>query len=162
LVWQVVAARLRPALEELPNFAEISTIFPFSDDQVMRVARTEPTLRDMLQQFRHLFDHLVFGGASPTAFETGADPAPSSEARELPSPAAVPPSVKAVTVVETPAEPTPEETARLKQLFQQLPDPHAWSVEIPGEADATRQPPPVAQPWTGTDASEATTEPSKE
>ena len=36
-------------------------IFPFADEQVTRIARTEPTLRDMLQQFRHLFDHLVYG-----------------------------------------------------------------------------------------------------
>ena len=25
------------------------------------MARTEPTLRDMLQQFRHQFDHVVYG-----------------------------------------------------------------------------------------------------
>ena len=31
----------------------------------MRIARTEPTLRDMLQQFRHLFDHVVYGEATP-------------------------------------------------------------------------------------------------
>ena len=30
-----------------------------------RIARTEPTLRDMLQQFRHLFDHLVYGADEP-------------------------------------------------------------------------------------------------
>ena len=62
LVRQVVEARLRPALEELPDAAELSPIFPFTDEQVSRIARTEPTLRDMLQQFRHLFDHVVFGG----------------------------------------------------------------------------------------------------
>jgi hypothetical protein len=62
LVRQVVEARLRPTLDELPDVAELSPIFPFADDQVIRVARTEPTLRDMLQQFRHLFDHVVFGG----------------------------------------------------------------------------------------------------
>lgn len=61
LVRQVVEARLRPTLDELPDAADLSPIFPFTDDQVIRIARTEPTLRDMLQQFRHLFDHLVFG-----------------------------------------------------------------------------------------------------
>src|SRR5207237_7308598 len=61
LVRRVVEARLRPALEELPDFADLPAIFPFTDEQVERVARTEPTLRDMLQQYRHLFDHLVFG-----------------------------------------------------------------------------------------------------
>jgi hypothetical protein len=38
-----------------------SPIYPFTDEQVVRIARTEPTLRDMLQQFRRLFDHLIYG-----------------------------------------------------------------------------------------------------
>jgi hypothetical protein len=62
LVRQVVEARLRPTLEELPDAADLPPIFPFTDEQVIRIARTEPTLRDMLVQFRHLFDHVVFGG----------------------------------------------------------------------------------------------------
>ena len=61
LVRRVVEARLRPALEQSPDFAELPPIFPFTPEQIERVARTEPTLRDMLQQFRHLFDHVVFG-----------------------------------------------------------------------------------------------------
>lgn len=61
LVRRVVEARLRPTLEELPDFTELPTIFPFNEEQIERIARTEPTLRDMLQQFRHLFDHLVYG-----------------------------------------------------------------------------------------------------
>jgi hypothetical protein len=61
LVRRVVEARLRPCLEELPADEAASEIAPFADDQVMRVAHTEPTLRDMLQQFRHLFDHIVYG-----------------------------------------------------------------------------------------------------
>ena len=60
LVRRVVEARLRPALEQLPDFGELPPLYPFNDEQVERVARTEPTLRDMLQQFRHLFDRLVF------------------------------------------------------------------------------------------------------
>jgi hypothetical protein len=64
LVVRVVEARLRPALEELPDFGELPALYPFTEEQVMRVARTEPTLRDMLQQFRHLFDHVVYGEAS--------------------------------------------------------------------------------------------------
>src|SRR5262249_52632 len=60
-VRRIVAARLRPALEELPDSADLPPTFPFTDEQILRVARTEPTLRDMLQQFRHLFDHLVYG-----------------------------------------------------------------------------------------------------
>jgi hypothetical protein len=58
LVRRVVEARLRGAID--PG-DEVPEIFPFTDEQIFRIARTEPTLRDMLQQFRHLFDHLVYG-----------------------------------------------------------------------------------------------------
>ncbi len=62
LVRRVVEARLRPCLGELPPGGEpVPEIYPFVDEQVTRIARTEPTLRDMLQQFRHLFDHVVYG-----------------------------------------------------------------------------------------------------
>jgi hypothetical protein len=61
LVRRVVEARLRPCLGELPKGEPVPEIFPFGDEQVMRIARTEPTLRDMLQQFRHLFDHIIYG-----------------------------------------------------------------------------------------------------
>jgi hypothetical protein len=60
LVKCVVAARMRPALTEVPSHVELNETYPFTDDQIQRIARTEPTLRDMLQQFRHLFDHIVF------------------------------------------------------------------------------------------------------
>ncbi len=96
LVTRVVEARLRPALEELPDFAELPAIFPFTPEQVERIARTEPTLRDMLQQFRHLFDHIVFG--DPAAVE---DKGQKTEDR-LPT-MELPPGVKSVMVVETPA-----------------------------------------------------------
>jgi hypothetical protein len=61
LVRRVVEARLAPALNSLPGREQLPDIFPFTEEQVARVARTEPTLRDMLQQFRHLFDHLIYG-----------------------------------------------------------------------------------------------------
>ena len=61
LVRRVVEARLRPCLDELPEGESDSDIAPFADEQVMRIAATEPTLRDMLQQFRHLFDHVIYG-----------------------------------------------------------------------------------------------------
>ena len=61
LVRRVVEARLRPCLDELPADEPATEITPFADDQVMRIAATEPTLRDMLQQFRHLFDHVIYG-----------------------------------------------------------------------------------------------------
>ena len=61
LVHDVVVARLRPVLDELPRSEQYGELHPFTSDQVERVARTESTLRDMLQQFRHLFDHLIYG-----------------------------------------------------------------------------------------------------
>src|SRR4029077_1487562 len=60
LVRRVVEARLRPAYDDAPD-GGLSDVFPFNDEQIIRIAKTEPTLRDMLQQFRHLFDHLVYG-----------------------------------------------------------------------------------------------------
>src|SRR5262249_16980490 len=63
LVRRVVEARLRPALEEMPEAGQVPPLFPFTPEQVERIAATEPTLRDMLQQCRHLFDHLVYGEA---------------------------------------------------------------------------------------------------
>ncbi len=102
LVRRVVEARLKPCLDELQGAGELSSIYPFTEEQVDRIARTEPTLRDMLQQFRHLFDHLVYGEPDVPA---AAQPA---EVRPLPAPEA-PPQVKSVMVVETPAAPVPGE-----------------------------------------------------
>jgi hypothetical protein len=96
LVRRVVAARLRPALEELPDFAELPPSFPFQEEQVVRIARTEPTLRDMLQQFRQLFDHLIYGGAAGPAAEPEATPH-----RGRMTPDQLPVSIKSVVVVET-------------------------------------------------------------
>lgn len=59
LVRRVVEARLRPVLDQMPNPDGVSDIYPFTDEQIAQAARTEPTLRDMLQQFRHLYDHMV-------------------------------------------------------------------------------------------------------
>jgi hypothetical protein len=61
LVHRVVEARLAHVLNQIHERDAVADIFPFTADQVERVARTEPTLRDMLQQFRHLFDHVVYG-----------------------------------------------------------------------------------------------------
>jgi hypothetical protein len=129
LVWQVVAARMRPALEELPDFAELPAIFPFRDEQVTRVARTEPTLRDMLQQFRHLFDHIVYGEALPAGPEAAPGdkppapekPIPPAAANRLPLPE-VPAAIKSVVVVETPASGQPAAAGagpNLAELWEQ-------------------------------------------
>jgi hypothetical protein len=102
LVRRIVEARLRPALEELPDFADLPPIHPFTEEHIERIARTEPTLRDMLQQFRHLFDHVIYGGAPVTAVDA-ADRA-GGKASALPlSKTMLPPSVKSVVVVETSA-----------------------------------------------------------
>jgi hypothetical protein len=92
LAMRVVEARLRPSLEELPDLARDCSIFPFTEEQVLNVARTEPTLRDMLQQYRHLFDHLVYGT------EEAVPPSPVD--RLPPEESAI--KVKSVVIVETP------------------------------------------------------------
>ena len=110
LVRIVVEARLRPALEQFPDFADLPPIFPFTPEQIERIARTEPTLRDMLQQFRHQFDHVVFGGNDErraSATEPYLEPTapvnrlPVAEvfAPPLAVPAELPPEVKSVVVV---------------------------------------------------------------
>jgi hypothetical protein len=123
MVWQVVAARLRPALEEVPDFQQLSGVFPFNEEQVNRIAKTEPTLRDMLQQFRHLFDHLAFGQNNATAaYET--TPLPEG-ARELPPPEKVPVEIKDVAIVETPVEAPIAEPAFYKPANDEVPQPPA-------------------------------------
>jgi hypothetical protein len=91
LVGQVVKARLSSVHAALPDGDSLPAFYPFQQEQVEQIARTEPTLRDMLQQFRHLFDHLVFGAVQKTAYDDEALAKPST------------PTIKSVTVVETPA-----------------------------------------------------------
>src|SRR4029077_14322296 len=38
LVMRVVEARLRPGLEELPDFTDLPRIWPFTEEQVLRIA----------------------------------------------------------------------------------------------------------------------------
>ncbi len=96
LVRRVVEQRLRPSLEELPDSDQLTAIFPFTDEQIDRIARTEPTLRDMLQQFRHLFDHLIYG---TEVEERGTRPSEPAAAPRLP--VEEPAKVKSVVVVQT-------------------------------------------------------------
>jgi hypothetical protein len=111
LVRRIVEARLRPALEKLTDGADLSPIFPFTEEQIALVARTEPTLRDMLQQFRHLFDRVVYGTEDDKATrrqgdKTAEETSPTSEER-IPVIADLPPEVKSVIVVESsPASPS--------------------------------------------------------
>lgn len=94
LVKKVVEARLGGCLSEVREAAEYELLFPFTEEQVRRIALTEPTLRDMLQQCRHLFDHLVYGAEATIA------PTPTA----MPS---VPPVVEEIPVAAIP-EPVPE------------------------------------------------------
>ncbi len=103
LVRRVAEARLRPVLDELPGGGALPDLYPFVEDQVDRIAKTEPTLRDMLQQFRHLFDHLVYGPD---------DAAPATTNR-------------IASIVVPPSEPafTPEEsTTRIDALLGKQPE----------------------------------------
>jgi hypothetical protein len=113
LVQAIVAARLRPVLEELSDFGDLPALFPFTDAQVSRVARTEPTLRDMLQQFRHLFDHVAYGpvpsGKNLPATEN------ESDSGDLPA------GVKSLIILEAPATPPVSPTVPSAQpLLQDL------------------------------------------
>jgi len=101
LVRRVVEARLRPCLEELPQGETDSEIAPFTDEQVMRIAGTEPTLRDMLQQFRHLFDHVIYGPEESPTREQGSN----RITEELDEPVAEEITFKSVEIVESPGEP---------------------------------------------------------
>jgi hypothetical protein len=94
LVRRVVEVRVQEVLEGTVEMG----LYPFNEEQVQQIARTEPTLRDMLQQFRKLFDHLVYGEVQKAAFD--------AETTTLPAPnlADMPAAVKSVIVVETPAQ----------------------------------------------------------
>ncbi|MCS7166234.1 MAG: hypothetical protein RMI91_01810 [Gemmatales bacterium] len=103
LVRKVVVVRLRPALEPFGN--EVAPIFPFSEEQVLRIARTEPTLRDMLQQFRRLFDRLVYGRETGDDAEAEGVVPQSVTYVEVPPPQPIPPEVKEVTILRAVSPP---------------------------------------------------------
>jgi hypothetical protein len=121
LVRRVVEARLRPAREELGEWSELSTIYPFTEDQVLRIAKTEPTLRDMLQQYRHLFDHIVYGETTGLAYETVDQAAPGKATIAVPPLEQLPVPVRSVIVVETPvaAPAQPLNQQNLRELWEQ-------------------------------------------
>src|SRR5262249_22678926 len=103
--------------------------FPFDAEMIDRVARTEPTLRDMLQQFRHQFDHVVFGSAELNT----EPPAPSTGgASRLPA-VELPPEVKSFIAVETPAENVPAAIPMDDPPHSALRTPHPedlWDQEV--------------------------------
>jgi hypothetical protein len=127
LVRRVVEARLRPALEELPEASQLPALFPFTAEQVERIAATEPTLRDMLQQCRHLFDHVVYGEA-PVATA-----GPEEKGLVLPGgrlPVEEAPVIKSVVVVQSPEAPATPQAAAPVAAPANLGD--LWDQEMRG------------------------------
>lgn len=125
MVRKVCEARLKSVLGDIDG---LPALFPFTEEQVDQVARTEPTLRDMLQQFRHLFDAIVFGeGAAP-------------KEKEAPRIAESAPRIKSVVVVETPVEQSDNPVAKVAmQTPAAGPAPAAivdlWSTEMQSAID---------------------------
>ena len=143
LVRRIVEARLRPALQELPDAAGLSPIYPFTEEQIDRIARTEPTLRDMLQQFRHHFDHVVYPESAVRSAECGVRSAeetpstpysvPGTEHSERQPAVDLPPGVKSFITVETPAGDIPpalplEKNSALRTPHSALPE--MWDQEV--------------------------------
>jgi hypothetical protein len=138
LVKKVVESRLAYAMQELPEREVFPTIFPFTEEQLQRVARTEPTLRDMLQQYRHLFDHLVYGAesevrnaasvvaATPGEFVEDRDEAPAFEVQPYTEKVLVGPANRIAEVLE-------EEqslTNRITPFVPEVPQISVKSIEI--------------------------------
>ncbi|MGL6072965.1 MAG: hypothetical protein ACRC8S_02265 [Fimbriiglobus sp.] len=107
LVRRVVEARLRPVLDEVPEGVALPDIYPFGDEQITRVAKSEPTLRDMLQQFRHLFDHLVYDSSEPQPVV----PKPNTTTRVMPGLDDGPVLTNELNITEIPTRPENRITA---------------------------------------------------
>ena len=102
LVRRIVEVRMTQVLEGIAERGDAPCVYPFTEEQVQQIARTEPTLRDMLQQFRQLFDHLVYGEVQKAAYDietTTTYAAPHSQSFQG---GALP--VKSVVVVEVPVQ----------------------------------------------------------
>lgn len=95
LVRKVVQVRMWEVLGVVFDRESSPCIDPFTEDQVLQVARTEPTLRDMLQQFRQLFDHLVYGEVQKAAYDVETPAVTTTNVTQN-----APPSVKSAILVE--------------------------------------------------------------
>jgi hypothetical protein len=141
LVRRIVEARLQPTRAELPDAGELPSLFPFNEEQVQRVAKAEPTLRDMLQQFRQMFDRLVYEAAPPMLTET-------TLAARLSMPE-LPAAVKSVVVLESPAA---DETGPGPQAHDPSSEEQSAQSRIAADVDAIKpvenaQRPTVAELW---------------
>lgn len=155
LVRRVVEARLRPALEQLPDFESLPGIFPFQEEQVERIARTEPTLRDMLQQYRHLFDRLVYNqdnqedkSPTPASAPTNRIAADVLPETTLESMQDLPPVIKSVVVVESPT--TPVEPVRPTVPARQVTPavtPATPAPTVPSPTESVRPRPSLSDLW---------------
>jgi len=107
LVRKVVQVRMWEALGVVFDRESSPCIDPFTEEQIVQIARTEPTLRDMLQQFRQLFDHLVYGEVQKAAYDVET---PNVTTTTILSPSGrgvgegSPATVKSAIVVEVPAK----------------------------------------------------------
>jgi hypothetical protein len=144
LVRRIVEVRLQPTRAELPDAGELPSLFPFNEEQVHRVARAEPTLRDMLQQFRQMFDRLVYEAAPPMLTETTLGARLSMT--EMPA------AVKSVIVLESPGDEMAAESRANGQSHKTTsaePPPHPHrSSDLNGikAADNAKQP-TMAELW---------------
>ena len=147
---RVVEARLRPCLDELPEGEPVADIFPFTDEQVQRIARTEPTLRDMLQQFRHLFDHLVYGPDDQAAGECRGVSPTSEEQRRPDGPRLIEEQPEAritpADIPELPPVPEAEPTSRVAALLGRDEEPPAAEFKKVEIIEAPADDVPMATP----------------
>lgn len=153
LTRRVVEARLRPVLGELPAGEQVPEIYPFGVEQVLRIARTEPTLRDMLQQFRHLFDHIVYGpddaaGERGSPRSGGVSPPVGEDKQEATAPESHASRFDASMMpAEMPSEPAATDPrSRVAALLGQVEPPpmtfkHVEIVQAPPEPVAEALPP---------------------
>jgi len=128
LVRRVVEARLASCLGTLANSEEMTDIHPFTDEQIQRIAGTEPTLRDMLQQFRHLFDHIIYGESDSRSL------APRESVRAALEPVnrietPVPFKVKSVEIVQSPEETPPQATEAMPVTLTSTSILEMWTQE---------------------------------
>ncbi|WP_020471107.1 hypothetical protein [Zavarzinella formosa] len=130
LVRKVVESRLGGSLSELREAESYDSLYPFTDEQVRRIALTEPTLRDMLQQCRHLFDHLVYGNEQP-AVASAPITLPAQLTQQAPAEETVEVQVVNRLPVETPRPTVDQVIVKSVEIIHAEPTPASASVLTP-------------------------------